>query len=153
MIRFKKRCNWFAGAGLFLALLLTVSLVTPVLAQPPGLPHQFYGTVTINGAAAAPTTAVAAYLNGALNASTTVDSLGRYGYSPIFTLTGSGGETVTFFVGGTQAGQTYTFAAGGITRLDLTVTTTTLSVSTNPATSIGSSPAALNGNRTTRGGF
>jgi len=153
MIRFKKRCNWFASAGLMLALLLAVSLVTPALAQPPGLPHQFYGTVTVNGAAATPGATVAAYLNGALNASTTVDSQGRYGYSPIFTLTGSGGETVTFFVGGTQAGQTYTFAAGGITRLDLTVTTTTLSVSTNPATSIGSSTATLNGNLTNMGGF
>ena len=151
--KLKKKYNWLAGTGLLLALLLAVSLVTPAMAQPPGLPHQFYGTVTINGAAAAPGTAVAAYVNGALNASTTVDSLGKYGYSPIFNVTGSGGETVTFFVGGTQAAQTATFATGGITRLDLTLNTTTLAVSTNPATSVGSSTASLNGTLSNMGSF
>ena len=45
----KRRHIWLLSAGLF-ALLLVASLgVTPALAQPPSLPHQFYGKVTING--------------------------------------------------------------------------------------------------------
>ena len=147
-----KKYIWLASAGLF-ALLLVASLgLTPALAQPPSLPHQFYGNVTINGAPAAQGTTVEAYVDGVLNNSTTVDSQGRYGYDPVFTVTGSDGDTVSFKVDGTDASQTATYQSGGFTRLDLHITTTELSVSTSAAASVTSSSATLNGSLNHLGG-
>jgi hypothetical protein len=152
---FKKRFGWIFSGAFFTALLLIVSLITPVMAvdYPPGLPHQFYGSVTINGSPAATGTTVSAYVNGVFNASTTVDSSGRYGYSPLFTVTGTDGQEVTFFVGSFTAAESATWLWGGVTRLNLTVTTTSLAISTNSATSIGSTTATLNGNLDSLGGF
>lgn len=156
MTKLKKRFIWLASAGLLLALLLVTSI--PIAAvqangDPPALPHRFYGNVTINGSPAATGTTVAAWVAGTLNASTTVDSQGRYGYTPNFNLTGTSGQAITFYVGGSLAPQTSTFLAGGITPLNLAVSTTSLNVTTNAATNVSSMVATLNGNLTDMGTF
>jgi len=160
--KFKKKYTWLASAGLMLALLLVASItVAPVAADPPtpwGGTQQFYGTVTVNGAAASPGTTVAAYVGTppatpTLAGSTIVDSQGKYGYSPIFSVTGTNGQTVTFKVGTNDVPQSATFQGGISTRLNLTVTTTTMAVATSAASNVGSRTATLNGNLTNMGGF
>ena len=118
-------------------------------AQPPAAPHQFYGTVTINDSPAPAGTTIAAQINGITYASTTVDSQGKYGYSPLFQVPpdnpgtpgkdgGVNGDVVQFFVGGTAA-QTYVYASGGITKLHLSVGSS--GGGTPPAAPVPSSPA------------
>ena len=106
-------------------LLVMVSLLLgsayAVSADSPGVPNQFYGTVTINGATAGSGVTIVAVVNGVNGASTTTDSSGRYGYSPVFMVNGSTGNSITFLVNGTQAGQTVNFVSGGVTNLTLTV--------------------------------
>ena len=88
----------------------------------PGIPDQFFGTITINGSTAPAGYTVTANDNGvATGVSTTTDSQGRYGYSPVFVVPGSQGDTITFFVNGVQATTTATFQSGGITTLNLIV--------------------------------
>ena len=126
------------GAAMALALaLLLLAGVTPAAAQLDP-PHQFYGNV-YTGALSSPVAAgtrIEARINGAVYA-TTVDSLHRYGYSPVFKVPGSTG-TVTFYIGATKALQEVAWAGGGINRDDgqplhlsdtaiaLSITTTTL---------------------------
>ena len=149
----RKRSGRIFGGSLLIALVLILSLITPVMADPPALPHQFYGNATIDGSSAATGTTIYAYVNGVLAGTTTVDSSGRYGYDPLFTIAGTDGQEVTFYVGSYLAPQTETYAAGGITRVNLAIITTDLSVSTNSATGIGSTTATLNGNLDNMGGF
>jgi len=155
--RFMKRYNRASIAVLLLLMMLVSSIaVTPAIAADPPAPWQtqwLYGTVTINGAAAPAATAVSAYVNGALNASTTVDSSGKYGWTPEFYITGSDGQSVTFKVGTTDAPQSTVFTGGTPTRVNLAISTTSLSVSTGAATSIGSSIATLNGTLSNMGGL
>ncbi len=103
----------------------------------PGIPNQFFGALTINGAAAPAGYTVTANDNGvATGASTATDSQGRYGYSPIFTVPGSQGDSITFFVNGLQAAQAATFQAGGVTNLPLTVSGTVPANGSSSALSI-----------------
>jgi hypothetical protein len=120
-----------AGAlGLLLALGLLASLVVPALAVPQPS-HQFWGNVTIGGVPAPMDAPVLAEVRG-VERSTTVDALGRYGYSPNFFVPaddldtptiiegGRNGDTISFYVGGVFA-TTYTFQSGGHNELDLEV--------------------------------
>ncbi len=108
-------------ASLLTILSLLLGSAYAVSADSPGVPNEFYGAVTINGATAGSGVTVVAVVNGVNGASTTTDSQGRYGYSPLFMVTGSTGNQITFLVNGTQAAQTVTFQAGGVTPLTLTV--------------------------------
>jgi hypothetical protein len=135
-----------AGAlGLLLALGLLASLAVPAFAIPQ-IPHQFWGNVTIGGVPAPEDTVVMAEVRG-VEKSTTVDALGRYGYSPTFKVPaddpdtggiegGRNGDTISFYVGAVLA-TTYTFQIGAGTRLDLEVpgedVTPPRVVSTSPA--------------------
>ena len=151
--RFKKWGYWLVSSGLILALLLgSLAIPQATEATPPGIPHQFYGMVTVDGSSASQGTAVAVHVSGASAATTTVDSQGRYGYSEVVSVSGSGGAAVTFYVGGTQANETTTLQSGEVTRQNLTVTTGTLAVSTSSATSVATTTATLNGNLTDLGG-
>ena len=143
--------------GLAFAVLLVLVLAAPALAQgqppSPWNTWQFYGTVTINGAPAPEGTSIQALINSVVKASTTVDSEGRYGYSPLFYVSGNSGDTVTFKVGGTTAPQQAILdTSRTAVRLDLSIITTTLAVSTSAATNVGSRTATLNGNLTDMGG-
>ncbi len=122
--------------GCLLALSLIFSLAAPVLAVPP-IPHNFWGQVTIDSVPAGEGTIISAEIGGAEYASTTVDALGRYGYTPgaggtgIFTVPaddpdtpekegGVNGETIEFYVAGALA-TTSVFQNGGMYPLDLIV--------------------------------
>ena len=115
-----KKISLPAIVCLILALAMVLSLVQPAYAAaPPAIPQQFYGTVTINGTSASAGAAVSAKVGGTQLASTTTDSQGRYGYSPIFTVAASSGATMDFYINGVKAQQSFVFNSGAVTRLDL----------------------------------
>jgi len=109
---------------LILTTFIGILLLNVVLAIP-GIPHQFYGSVTYNGQAAPDGLSVVSKINGVEVASTTT-SEGNYGYSPIFYVDDPNsirsGQTINFFVNGVDTGQTAVFQNGGETQLDLTAT-------------------------------
>jgi hypothetical protein len=133
---YRKTLRPFAFPLACLIAILTLFAITSQAAfASPGIPNQFYGTLTINGSPAPAGYTVTAKVNGAdSGASTTTDSQGRYGYSPVFMVPGSQGGSVTFFVNGVQASQSATFAAGGINQLNLTVSGSVPASSTPPPT-------------------
>ena len=132
-MRFKKlKVARMLGGALGLLLALSLVLVpAPALAVPP-LPHQFYGTVTIDTELAPEGTIVSARIGGIEYLSATVDADGRYGYAPLFKVPaddpdtpevkegGVAGETVEFYVLDTLAGQ-YEFEVWGVTELNLSI--------------------------------
>ena len=73
--------------GFLLVLSLVASLAVQALAAPV-MPHQFYGNVTIAGAPAPEGTVVSARIGEVEYAVTTVDSVGRYGYDPVWKVPG-----------------------------------------------------------------
>jgi hypothetical protein len=108
-----------------LALLLAVCLLASVMPayadEPPEMPHQFYGTVSLDGNPVQAGTLVEAFVNGVKQAETTVDGAGRYGYNPIFRVSGTAGAIVTFYVGGVLANETATWESGKVEELDLAI--------------------------------
>jgi hypothetical protein len=64
---------------------------------------------------------VEAFVDGVKQAETTVDGVGRYGYNPIFRVSGTAGATVTFHVGGTKADEDATWESGKVQELNLTI--------------------------------
>jgi len=109
-------------------------------AEAPVVPHQFYGTVHINGALAAAGYNVVAKIGGVENASSLTDSQGRYGYTPTLMVTGSQGAAINFYVNGVQAApQTVSFVSGDITSLNLTVTGTVPPPGSSGGTTINAS--------------
>jgi len=101
-------------------------LVMPSLAlAAPGIPHQFYGTVSYESGTTPDGLVVEAKVNGTVVGSSITKS-GKYGYMPdlLFASKTDGewsGETATFFVGGIDTGESFTLAKGGYTNLNLTV--------------------------------
>jgi hypothetical protein len=113
-----------AGAvSLLLALCIVAGGVVPVVYadSPPPMPHQFYGTVSFDGVSVDEDTLVEAFVAGVKQAQTTVDAEGRYGYDPSFTVPGTAGAEVTFYVGGVLANETATWQSGKVQQLNLTV--------------------------------
>ena len=107
---------------LLLALCLIAGGVMPAYAdEPPPMPHQFYGTVSREGAPVQQGTLVEAFVAGVEQAETTVDADGRYGYNPIFRVSGTAGATVTFRVGGVEADENATWQSGKVQELNLTI--------------------------------
>ncbi len=123
--------NRLAGRGggrltgalaLMLALFLIAAGVMPTYAdEPPAMPHQFYGTVSLDGNPVQQGTLVEAFVNDVKQAETTVDAQGRYGYSPVFRVPGTAGATVTFQVGGVEADEDAIWESGKVQRLNLTI--------------------------------
>ncbi len=118
--RLKRRsAGRLAGVlGLLLALCLVAGGVLPAYAQPPTMPHAFYGTVTVGDppVPVANGTAVEAYVGGVKKAATTVAG-GMYSLD----VPGTAGATVTFRVGGVLAAQSATWQTGALTNLNLTI--------------------------------
>ncbi|MGB8708073.1 MAG: hypothetical protein WCD72_09070, partial [Dehalococcoidia bacterium] len=153
--RNKKGINRHAGGrlagafGLLLALCLMTGGVVAADGPPPPLPHQFYGTVKVDGTPAAEGTKVEAYVNDVKAAETAVDNLGRYGYVPTFKVPGTAGATVKFYVGTLLANETFIWEVGGYTNLNLTVTQappgtpTVTSVNPNSGTQGQALPAVI----------
>jgi len=103
----KSRTRMPAGAfGLLLALAVVAALVLPAAAQaPPGIPQQFWGTVTIEGEPAAEGTQVYAVMNEVTRAIGAVDASGYYGSSVAFMVSGTTaelGSQIEFYIGGDQ---------------------------------------------------
>lgn len=107
---------------IFLSMVLLCSFALAI----PGIPHQFYGSVMINGAPAPDGTVVSARINGEEVASG-VTTGGKYGQAPdVFLIPDADnnreGKTISFFVAGKDTGITAIFHNGASTRLDLSVT-------------------------------
>jgi hypothetical protein len=111
------------GALAFLLALCLVGGVTPAYATepPPEMPHQFYGTVSFDGDPVEEGILVEAFVDDVKQAETTVDDVGRYGYSPIFRVEGTTGATVTFHVGGIEADEDARWESGKVQELNLTI--------------------------------
>jgi len=109
--------------GLLLALCLIAGGVMPAYAiePPPEMSHQFYGTVSFDGDPVAQGTLVEAFVDDVKEAETIMDGEGRYGYAPIFRVSGTAGATVTFYVGGIEAAETATWESGKVQKLNLTI--------------------------------
>jgi len=103
----------------------------------PNIPHQFYGSVTVNGDAALETNIIVAAVGG--DYYTTITTKGFYGNSPnIFYIEDPDGtrvgDTISFYLGGRVIKGAYdfrgvpvgtaTFTANGLTKLNIETTTT-----------------------------
>jgi hypothetical protein len=102
-------------------IVTTLGMSTAAYAQPPVMPQQFYGTVSINNVRAEAGNIVSVKIDGAEKASVNTDSNGRYGYNPLVTITGTNGSLVEFYINGVQAQQVATYSSGAITKVDLSV--------------------------------
>jgi hypothetical protein len=89
--------------------------------EPPPMPHQFYGTVSLDDDPVQQGTLVEAFVDDVKQAETIVDGDGRYGYDPIFRVSGTAGATVIFRVGGVEADEHATWESGGVQELKLTI--------------------------------
>ena len=109
-----------AVLGLIVLQLAVLSTAAAQQMDPPALPHQFYGTVTLNGTAAPDGTRVSAEVDG-VEAKTGTTREGKYGYDTgdLFRVDGADGEEVVFKVNGVVAEETWVFKNGGSTELNL----------------------------------
>jgi len=110
---------------LLFAVLSTILCCSEVLAVAPGIPQQFFGSVSINGAPASDGTTVSAKISGVV-VSTGIATGGKYGHSQnIFYIddpnSNRAGSIIQFFVNGVDTGATAYFANGKSTQLDLSV--------------------------------
>jgi hypothetical protein len=126
---FSWRRGLAGGALVAVVALLVASLGTGLdsaKAQPPSPPNRFFGSVTLDGAAAAAGTVVSAQIGGVECGSTTVVTGETFAYivdavsDGEISGCGSAGATVSFLVGGNTADQTATWTSGDFTQLDLT---------------------------------
>lgn len=115
----------------------------------PTLPHEFLGTVTIDGSSAPIGTTIVAVIEGESCGSLTTTSVGAYGGTRYEgeNLMVSGtedqvGDTITFLIDGREAEQTATFTPGIKTRLDLSVGGSATTTTTGSSSSGGSSTVA-----------
>src|SRR3989344_8112197 len=113
-------------------ILLVIAILTTSISvfAAPGIPHQFYGSVTINGSPAADGIVISAVIEGRTYNATTVN--GEYGVlpgEPLFVEdpnSTADGETIQFFVEGQDAvAASETFSNGGFTQLNLSATVET----------------------------
>jgi len=110
---------------LFIVFLLVMASVA--VSAAPGVPHQFYGQVLVNGQPAPDNYLVEARIEGVAKQAFTVD--GAYGYDPIFYIedptNDRAGKSITFYVGPSVdalvEATTYVFNNGWSTHLDLSV--------------------------------
>lgn len=151
--------------GFALALILSIAALFPASspaagAAPgvPALPHAFYGTVTINGAAAAPGTVIEARGAGVLSGASvsgnplTTTTAGAYGaqtgLAPKLIVQGdiAEGAVVSFFVNGVASGQTAQWRSGQLTRLDLSAAVVQIApgMGAVPGAAPSNAPAASN---------
>ena len=115
-------CKWLAG-GLTAALLLGLAGLfgggTAEAQQPDGPPHQFDGTVMIDGESATAGTSVVAVVNDHECGAATVTDNSTY-VLHVLASCATDGDTVHFRVGGHHAAETGTYAGATRTALNLT---------------------------------
>ena len=116
-----KTYRWLAG-GLTAALLLGLAGLfggTAEAQQPDGPPHQFDGTVSIDGESATAGVSVVAVVNDHECGAATVTDSGTY-VLHVLASCAADGDTVHFRVGGHTAAETGTYAGATRTALNLT---------------------------------
>ncbi|MFH1307316.1 MAG: hypothetical protein ABIH72_00510 [archaeon] len=111
--------------GKLVLLFLGVLLVASVVSAIPGIPHQFYGQVTVNGQPAN-NNILKAVCEG--DEYITLSLEGKYGYNPnIFYVADPDGDrmgqTITFYLGSKKVGETK-FVNNELTELNIATTTT-----------------------------
>ena len=139
----------------FTAICTAILMLTPVASATdrPPMPERFYGTVTVNGAAAPDGTIVSAWIdNTEIISQATMG--GKYGYVPPaseeFNIYGSEGATIVFKINGVEAG-TDILSSSDITQKDLSATGVGVPTSTptpetlNPSGGGGSNPSGGGG--------
>ncbi len=135
---------------ILLSTIISLALINNSVLAIPGVPNQFYGSVSLNGQPAPDGTTIVAIVNGVQVASTTTSN-GKYGYNPTFFVTDPNndrsGKTITFFVNGVDTGQTSIFCNGCSTNLDLFVT-----IAQPPSGSSGGGPGGSGGGVAGNGG-
>ena len=114
--------------------LIVSALIFPVLVfAAPGIPHQFYGTVSFaNGVVAPDGTLIEAKIDGQTIAACPVKD-GKYGYNPILCFVTdpndnrwqNGGEIIHFFVNNLNTEETVNFEKGASTKLDFSLSNVT----------------------------
>jgi len=117
------------GITLLLLLALVAGAAAAGEGAPPAFPHEFYGSVTIDGVLAPAGTVITGVIGGRECESVTTTVPGEYGSSSrhkganllVWGSAEQAGETITFLVAGTAAKETVTYTPGERTRLDLTV--------------------------------
>ncbi|MDF2956084.1 MAG: PKD repeat domain protein [Candidatus Alkanophagales archaeon MCA70_species_2] len=128
-------------------LVATAAASITTAQQPPALPCQFYGNVTIDGAPAPVGTEIVAKIDGEVRGNITVVEEGKYGGSHAQKLIVVGnmsdeGKNITFYVDGIKAEQTAAWHSGGIFTLDISAKTQ-MPTPTPPGFEIMSSLLAL----------
>ncbi len=108
------------GSAKYFSMLIFSIFILGVALAAPGIPHQFYGFVTINGAPANGALIVAKINN--VEVSRTLSSNGNYGYNPnIFYVpdpnSNNAGKRIDFYLSGTLVANKY-FESGTSTKLD-----------------------------------
>ena len=107
--------------GVFIFFLFSISFISAV----PGIPHQFYGSVTVNGKSAPDNNIITATIDG--DTYMTVTKNGGYGYSQsvFYVEDPDGGRTgnIAFDIGGKPA-EGAIFENNGYTNLNFDLTTT-----------------------------
>ena len=111
------------------------------LAQAPGIPHQFYGTVAYDSGTVTAGLTVRALVGSTIVSTSVTQSNGQYGVNPdLLIVSGpTAGATILFTVNGTPARETAIFANGTLTNLNLTVPGAAPGGTTTTTTSSGSS--------------
>lgn len=116
--------------GMTLILLLALATgVSAAEASPPTFPHDFWGSVTIDGAPAPAGITITATIGETTYGSIVTTKAGEYGSSSryeggrlvVSATDGHAGETITFLVNGRAARETAPFTPDSTTRLDLSV--------------------------------
>ncbi len=125
-------------------LSVTILILSGMAFAQLGIPHNLYGSVTINGAPAPDGTGVSVNIDG-LQVTNTVTTAGKYGYSPnVFYVedpnNDRSGKTMHFLVNGVDSGVTAIFQNGASTQLDLAVT-----IEQPPASNSGSGGGSSSG--------
>lgn len=114
-------------------LIISIFILSSFLVSAaPGVPNQFYGSVTVNGASAPNNLFVEARVGNSVF--TTITSNSQYGYNPIFYIedpeNNRQGQTIRFYVGTSSnnmvEAQSSTFSNGAVTNLDLSVSGLTI---------------------------
>jgi len=131
----------------YLILLVAIMGMIPALVlAAPGIPHQFYGTVSYTDGSSISSGTVKAKIGGVVVESVAISN-SKYGYTPdLFFVTDPDGDrtgtTISFFVNDVETGTTAVFANGGYTNLNL-------SISGSSSTSGGSTSPSGGGSITT----
>jgi hypothetical protein len=103
----------------FMPVLLSLSAFSPAHAYLSSITEQYYGAVYNNDAPVTSGYVITAIVGATKVGQTVTDSLGRYGYAPVFEISAEPGDIVNFSVNGHPALQRAVFHGDAATKLNL----------------------------------